>query len=336
MIKKIIVRADGNRKIGIGHITRCIYFIENIKKFYDAIFCFTKKPLIKEYLISRNYSTHEIDPNLSLDQEINNLLDFSPDLVILDVRDKPNEYYKSYAENFDKVLRFDDSSETINIYSDLYLNYNLYTEDIKFNLKNNQCELFFGPKYYILNPIFKKYKRYKRKFKKRAKNILLTMGGGDPKNLTTKIINSIIDIKDIHIDTILGKLYEKNNEIELLKRNYPNKLSIFTNINNMPKMMVKNDLIITTGGNTSFEAAYMGIPGILINQIELQALNAEKYQQKKIFKSGEIGENLSEERIRDLIDDLIESKQVRRELSENGRKLLKSEGIIKVIEKFMN
>ena len=38
----------------------------------------------------------------------------------------------------------------------------------------------------------------------------------------------------------------------------------------------------------------------------MQALTAEKYQQKKIFNSGAIGEILSEERIRDLIDSLLE------------------------------
>ena len=336
MKKKIIVRADGNSKIGIGHITRCIYFIENIKGISDIVYCFTKNSLIKEFLISRDYSTYEIEPNLLIEQEMNRLLSLSPDLLILDIRDKPNEYYKSFSKNFEKVLRFDDSSKSISIYSNFYLNYNLYAEEIKFNLNNSNCELFLGPEYYILNPIFKKYENYERIFKKRARNILLTMGGGDPKDLTVKILNSIIEIKDIHINTILGKLYSKVNEIKILKRNSPDKLSIFYDVNNMPEMMAKNDLIITTGGNTSFEAAYMGIPGVLINQIELQALNAEKYQQKKIFKSGALGEKLNEETIRDLVEDIIESQQVRKELSENGRKLLKSEGIIKVIEKIMN
>ena len=168
MKKQIIVRADGNSKIGIGHIARCIYFLENIKKKHEAVFCFTENSLIKEFLISRKYSSHEIDPKLSLDQEIDKLLDFSSGFVILDVRNKPNEYHKSYSENFDNVLRFDDSSEPINLYANQYLNYNLYAKDVKFNLKNNKCKLYLGPKYYILNPSFKKYVDFKRLFEKKG------------------------------------------------------------------------------------------------------------------------------------------------------------------------
>lgn len=336
MPKKILVRADGDSRLGIGHITRCMYFIKSIKENFEIIFIFKKNSQIKEFLISHNHKIQELKPNLSLHEEINILLNFSSDLLILDIRGKNDNYYSTYSENFKKVLRFDDSDKSINIYSNYYLNYNLYAEDIDFNMQNKNCELFLGPKYYILNPIYYKFKNYETKFNKKAKNILITMGGGDPKNLTKKITESLVKLKEIHLNVILGSLYERSDEIEELKKDYPNKISIFNNIKNMPDMMVKNDLIIGTGGNTSFEAAYMGIPGILINQITLQVLNAAKYEEKRIFRNSGLGEDLSEETIRKITMELMESEQIRREFSENGKNLLKSQKIKTVIEKFIN
>ncbi len=336
MNKKIAIRADGSDQIGIGHITRCMHFIENLRKSYHVVFFFKRNPLIKEFLASNNYFTHELDPDFIVEEEIEEILKNSSELLILDVRDQNDDYYKKYNEKFNKVLRFDDSDKSISIYSDLYLNYNLYAEDIDFNLINKECELFLGPDYYILNPLFKKYKNYKKKIKKKAENILITMGGGDPKNLTIKIINAIVDKGSINLNIILGNLYENFEEIRDLQKKFPKKISIYTNISNMPEMMARNDLIICTGGNTSFEAVYMGIPGVLINQIHLQALNAKKFEERNIFMNGGLGENLREEDIYKMILSIIESKELRNEFIENGKKLIQQGGIKTVIEKFIN
>jgi len=336
MTKKIIVRADGGFNEGLGHITRCIYFIKNFNSSFDVIFCIKQNPEVKEFLTAQYYSVYEINPNISINEEIDYLVSLSSDLLILDVRNKINLFFKRCAEKFNKVLRFDDSDRNISIYSKYYLNYNLYAENIDFDVINKDGKLFLGPKYYILNPSFKEYENYERSFRKRAKNILITMGGSDPKNLTTKIVKSIIKLKDIHLNVVLGKLYEYYGEIESLKNNFKDKISIYKNIDNMPEMMAKNEIIIGTGGNTSFEAAYMGLPGILINQIDLQARNSKNYEEKKIFCDGGLGEAKTEGEILDLVKKLIDSKEIRMNLSENGKNLVSYQGIKSVIEKFIN
>lgn len=216
------------------------------------------------------------------------------------------------------------------------MNYNLYSIDINFNVRNKDCELFLGPNYYVLNPSFKKYKNYKRSFSSKARYILLTMGGGDPMNLTIKIAKALVGLKNIHLNIVLGKLYNGLSQIERLQGQFPKKISIFKNINNMHEMMAKNDLIIGTGGNTSFEAAYMGLPGVLINQIDLQELNGVKYEENGIFKNLGLGENVSKYEIKKSVQSLIEDEKTRRKFSYNGKNLVKADGIDVIIEKFIN
>ena len=336
MSRKIVIRADGNRNIGIGHITRCLYFIENLQENFKIIFCFIKNSLIKDFLLSHNQLTCELESGVSLEQELDTLSDFSSDKVILDIRNRSDDYYRRYSETFENILRFDDSDKSINIYSNLYLNYNLYSENINFNIINKENKLFLGPKYYILNPIFRKFEESKRFFQSKQKKILISMGGGDPKNLTIKITKAIINLEDIHLIIILGGLFKNYKEIESLKNENPRKITIYYNINNMPELMFESDIIIGTGGNISFEAAYMGVPGILINQIELQNQNGIRYEQKGIFKNGGLGENLLELDIRNLVMHLIRSEDIRRKFSKNGRELFKSEGLKEVIKEFLS
>ncbi len=336
MSKKLLIRADGDTQIGIGHITRCLYFVETIKNSCNTIFLIKENSQIKEYITQRNYLVDEIPSNLSLNEEIDTLLSKSADLLIIDLLNKDDLYYQKCAKNFDKVLRFDDSHKIINIFSHFYLNYNLYSENVNYNIINEDCILFLGPKYYILNPVFRKYENYKRSFRSKARNILLTMGGGDPKNLTLKIAKAIINLEDIYLDIILGKLFKRPDEIEELKNRFPDKISIYKDVNNIPEMMARNDLIIGTGGNTSFEAAFMGLPGVLINQINLQGLNAEKYEEKRIFKNGGLGDDIGEEEIRVLVENLVRSKQLRKEFHKNGKKLISINWVDLVIDKFLN
>lgn len=336
MKPKIVVRADGNNLIGMGHITRCLHFVENLKGKFYIIFFFKKNPRLKEYLNICNYNSFELDSDITLKEEIDIVTENSSNLLILDIRDEDNKYYKTYCNAYNKTLQFDDSSQEITIFSDLYLNYNLYSENIKLVLKNKDCKLYLGPRYYILNPVFKRFENYKRTFDRSAKNILITMGGADPKNLTIKIIKALIKLENIQINIILGKLFQKFDEIEQIKNKFSSKISIFPDIKNMEEFMLKNDLIITTGGNTSFEAAFVGIPGILINQIELQNQNGIKYDEKSIFINLGLGEKIHENEIKNAVINLIQSKNLRKNLSKNGKTLNVSSNINKVIEEFIN
>ena len=336
MSRKIIIRVDGNPQIGIGHITRCLYFFDNIKENFKAIFYITENPQIKEYIKSRDYLVYELKKNISLKEEMKKLADISTQLLILDLRNKPESYFKQSSENFEKILRFDDLNMPINIYSNFYLNYNLYSDKINFNLKNKDTELFLGPKYYILNPIFKKFKNYTRTFNSKAKNILITMGGGDPNKSTIKVTNSIININDIHLNIILGKLFQNFNEINLLKTTFPSKITIYHDIKNMEEMMINNDIIISSGGNTSFEAAYMGIPGIHINQNKLQSQNSVIYNQIGAFMDLGIGEQLIKEEIRDGVKKLISSNDLRKKMYYHCKELEISKKIGTVIQKFIS
>ncbi len=207
---------------------------------------------------------------------------------------------------------------------------------MSYTIKNNDSELFLGPTYYILNPIFKKFENYYRTFTSKARNILITMGGGDQKNLTIKVSESIVNMKNIHLNIILGKLFQNFSEIEMLKTKNPSKITIYQDINNMEELMKENDIIISTGGNTSFEAAYMGIPGILINQNDLQSQNSILYNEKGVFIDLGVGQKLPNKDIRKKVEEFTNSKELRKKMNSNSKKMQISKDISIVIESIIS
>ncbi len=335
MKKKLLIRVDANSLIGIGHVTRCLHFANNFKN-YEIYFFIKKNTRIKEFISSYNYRVIELQNDFSKNEELEILTSYSSNLLILDIRGEKDDYYKDFSEKFKKILRFDDSINSINIYSDFYLNYNLYSENIKFSAVNEKCNLFLGPKYYVINPIFTKYENYKKLIRDHVENILITMGGSDPKNLTLKIIETIVNLPNIHLNVVLGKLYTNFDKINLLKKGFDSKITLFHDIHDMPEKMTNNDLIITSGGNTSFEAAFMGIPGTLINQNELQLKNSIMYDKKGTFLDLGMGEKLLKEVIRERIKKLLLSKDLRYKMYHKCKELEISQDIGTVIKKFIS
>jgi UDP-2,4-diacetamido-2,4,6-trideoxy-beta-L-altropyranose hydrolase len=334
MVEKILIRADGNKKIGIGHITRCVHLTSYFNRKNEFIFFIKKNSQIKNFLQRKNFKVRQLENSNKIEEEIKHLKKESGNKVILDIKNKEDKYYSNYSENFKKVLRIDDSHKTINLFCTFYLNYNLYCKKEYLNLYNKNIKCYLGPEYFILNPLFLKYQNMKRNIKRKSKNILITMGGSDPNNLTIKIIKALVNIKEIKLNVILGKLFKKRNDIEKIRKLNPQKISKFIDIDNMYEMMLKNDLFIGTGGNTSFEAAFMGIPGILINQTPLQNYNGISYAKKGVFKNLGLGSKLKRNLIEEEIKKITNSQDIRRKMYRNARKLNISTGIKKIITKF--
>ncbi len=113
MKELIAVRADANAWLGMGHITRCLCVVNNLKKFYIITFYLKENRLVKQFINLQGYNVLELKSDLTLQDELDILTAKSPRNLILDIRGESNKYYSTYAEKFDNILRIDDNYENI-------------------------------------------------------------------------------------------------------------------------------------------------------------------------------------------------------------------------------
>ena len=79
---------------------------------------------------------------------------------------------------------------------------------------------------------------------------------------------------------------------------------------------------ISAGGTSSYEFSYFGIPNIIISIADNQLAISDEFDKQNISIYLGRKEQFSSENLKNKVKELIEDSQLRRKLSENGKKLV--------------
>ena len=250
--QKIAFYVNGNNKRGVGHIYRAL-------ELADEFYC---KPDIY-YDINQTErkvfgeTTHnligldgigELLPILKekqYDVFINDILTTSIDYMIAVRQSMPNA----------KIVNFEDDGEGI------------YKADLVINALYQNSELPYihtGDKYYIASKLFMFYEPLQ--IKQEVKTVFISFGGADPQNYSDRLLNIVSKPKYEHLNFIVVLGRAKLNIEELMEYNkYPN-IEVLFDIKNMPEIMSKCDIGVTSRGRTGYELAILGITSIAMAQ----------------------------------------------------------------------
>ena len=88
----------------------------------------------------------------------------------------------------------------------------------------------------------------------------------DPQNYTDRLLNIINkdEYKKYNFTVVVGRA--KKNVETLLKYNEKENIRVLFDVTNMPELMSKCDIAITSRGRTGYELAMLGIPSIAMAQ----------------------------------------------------------------------
>jgi len=287
----LFLRCDSTSQIGTGHIMRCIALAQAWQdeggKVIFISHCESEKlreRILKEGfdLILINYPhPHPSDLEQTL-STINNFSHFSfhhsAPWLVLDGYHFTPEYQKVIRDAGIRLLVIDDMNHLPYYHADIILNQNIYAGDLKYNCDSN-TKLLLGTKYVLLRREFLKYRDFKREIPEKAKKILVTMGGADPDNVTSKVIQALnlLNDSELEVKIIIGPsnphVESIRNELALSSFNFHLLHSVD---DDMPALMAWADLAISGAGSTVWELVFMGLPIITIAVAENQKQVAEK------------------------------------------------------------
>ena len=154
-----------------------------------------------------------------------------------------------------KIVNFEDEGEGASN-ADLVFNA-LYADGIASNV-------YGGEKYYIAPKIFLMYNPIK--IAETVKNVFISFGGADPQNYTDRLLKIISKEKYKKYNFVIALGRAKQNVDELLKYNEYENIEVLFDVNNMPELMSKCDISMTSRGRTAYELAMLGIPPIVLSQ----------------------------------------------------------------------
>jgi spore coat polysaccharide biosynthesis predicted glycosyltransferase SpsG len=187
---------------------------------------------------------------------------------------------------------------------------------------------------------FLEQKKVVEKSKGRPRNILVTLGGADPDNITLKIVRALLrmELEEVKLDIVLGP---SNPNTEVLEREIEEaRKSGLTSMEamrlhrhgNMPELMARADVAISAGGSTCWELCFLGKPFIVIIATENQRDIALGLDQAGVARCLGWHYEVTERQIHDHLESLINDNSLRREMSANGQALVDGKGRLRVLQ----
>lgn len=254
--KRIVFVVTGYPAVGLGHVYRALTLAHDITDHRVLFLCTKESELAVNRILEKDYMTVLQSGTL-----LEDVLKMEPDLVVNDILDTDYEYVAALKERGIKVVNFEDSGAGADA-ADLVVCALYYQND------ELPDKYLYGSQYFCLRDEF--FDAKKRRFHKRARNLLITFGGTDPGNLTLQALNSVQNICEqkgikIFIVTGPGYLHQEQFLTYLQNMTYRN-IEYFHKTGIMSSIMEKADLAISSAGRTVYELAHMRVPAIIMSQ----------------------------------------------------------------------
>lgn len=300
--KRIILRTDGEERLGMGHIYRCLSIAYHLTG-HEILFVTKKNAVLGVEKIKGSFFPMRQIENETDMYEI--VKEFRPDIVVNDILNTSKSYMLELRKNVDRIVNFEDMGDGAEL-ADCVINA-VYEDDKKPNHYTGFEYFFIRDEFFEVAP---------KEFSNEVKNIVVLFGGSDPSNLTSKVYEIFQEISEIfpqiefHIITGFGYRYKNEIDDDLEHHIY-----IHNDVKLVSRYLQRADLAITSQGRTIYELAYMGVPTIVLAQNKRETEHIFASMTNGFINLG-IGKQIEKDMIKNTIEWLIHTPMVRREMRE--------------------
>ena len=335
--KTLLIRADANAEIGVGHVMRCMALAQAWQKAGGrAIFALAAGSELEERIRSEgaDFETIHATPGTREDaaQTAQLCAGLHADWLAIDGYHFPVEYRRSARTLPACLLLFDDDAQDERCDCDLALN-----PDPDAVLRSPaDCETvqLRGPQYALLRREFLEHRRERPSIRETARRILITLGGGDSHNVTQQVFDALERLHDLDLDVtvIVGASYPYVGQLAAALRPSRLKATLLQNVDNMPELMSRADLAISAGGGTCYELAFMQVPMFLLTMARNhEAAVAAFASAGAAFNVGWFS-SLNPEGLADLLRRVVCDRELRAGFVEKAARLVDGNGVNRVID----
>ena len=254
----VLIRADGNEKIGSGHIMRT-KSIANELKGLGAKVLYALADERGKRLINNEFQSVVLSSNYEcLDDEINALSSVVKEqkikLILLDSYFVTPKYFKE-LKKLAKVAYIDDL-DAFAYECEALINYGAFFDKNEYKARQNLAKKhFLGSEFAPLRAEFRNsQKSYKNTQKKQ---VLLTTGNTDLLGIMPRLLEAFLSdesLKNLEFLAISGAFNEHENKLLALSAKHKN-IKVLKSPENMAQIMAEADFVLSAGGSTLYELA---------------------------------------------------------------------------------
>lgn len=306
---RIAIRSDASSTMGSGHVMRCKTLADELRtRGAEILFICREHPgnlidmLKKEgYRVAALPDGESAGPSADEDADASlKILDnWKPDWMIVDHYGIAIEWERRIRKQAAKIFVIDDLADRQHD-CDLLLDQNAHEDPAGryWGKIPDTCTRLFGPRYALLRNEFRAAKRHLTRQKGPVGRILVSFGGADFADDTTRVLNMLDrpEFSALEADIVIGPGHRNKNEIASLCSRNPSR-HLHCGTQDMAGLMAGADLAIGAGGITTWERIYLGLPAFARatapNQVEALEYLARLGQIKLWRDTDELAELLA-------------------------------------------
>lgn len=310
---KMVIRTDASYQIGTGHVMRCLTLakalvekdanvqficrdhagnlIDKIQNEGFKVFTLTTRHGER---LPNGHLAHAEWLSVTQQQDAQDcqpiLEQINPDWLIVDHYAIDQAWQLSLKPYYQKLMVIDDLGDRDHL-CDLLLDQNYGSTSEKYqNRVPNDCNVLAGSNYALLRPEFAQSREtsLKRRAKNQeVKNLLVTLGGVDPENVTEKVLKQLAKTSLnplTQITVVMGATAPHLASVQQQAQTMPYKTTVKTNVSNMAEIMANADLAIGAAGATTWERCCLGLPTIQMVVAENQRQIAQALANDEAIK----------------------------------------------------
>jgi UDP-2,4-diacetamido-2,4,6-trideoxy-beta-L-altropyranose hydrolase len=231
-----------------------------------------------------------------------------------------------------KLLFVDDNVHAETYSADLVLNQNIHANASLYAKREPSTRLLLGPRYAMLRREFRRWRNWQREIPRRGRKVLVTMGGSDPNNVTTRVIEAIRQLANPGLETAV-LVGGSNPHLCSVQASLPKEsMRLITDADNVAEWMTWADVAVAGAGTTIWEMCFLGLPSILLVLADNQQGAAAAADKMGFAWSVGSGTEMTASVIAGKLTELFNSSDQRTSQSEKGQTLVDGRGAERVVD----
>ncbi|MBV9295419.1 MAG: UDP-2,4-diacetamido-2,4,6-trideoxy-beta-L-altropyranose hydrolase [Acidobacteriaceae bacterium] len=333
----LVIRADAGPRIGHGHFMRCLALGQAWRdrggevQFITA--CSNEKLL--SYLDEEDFGVIQLEnayPATCDSKATRELMKSLPEgWLVIDGYHFDCAYEKEVSGPGWRLMIVDDTATDRHYFPDVIFNQNLHAPKLHYACER-ETKLLLGAKYILLRREFLEWRAWRRNIPEKARKVLVTLGGSDPENTTSKVIRALqaSELNGIEATIVAGANNPRFGEIEDTIRSSGVQARLVQEAK-MPELMAWADVAISGAGSTCWELAFLGTPALVLIASENQAPIAAELDAAGVAKSLGWQKAVSIEALTRELASLLADSERRAEMSRRGKELVDGYGAERVV-----
>ncbi len=335
-ISTLCIRADAGARMGVGHMMRCLALAEAWKLRGGLVVVLThaEAPALLQRLREGGLEVQPLQAAQGSLEEAAEVVSFAAKYhakwIVLDGYHFTSNYCLALKAFGLRLLIIDDLANIDLSAADILLNQNAYA---KLEMYPATSRLLLGSQYALLRREFLPWRSQRGPEPEDAHHVLITLGGGDPDNVTLRVLNLLAGMTDrrLVVKVIVGAT---NPHLESLRAALlmNHEVEVLVNPSNLPQLMSRAHVSISAAGSSCWELACLGLPMLLIISADNQRGIAAHLEEMGLAVCLGWHEDFPKVGTLKCLCDFLEDAPRRRRMSEEARFLVDGRGARRVVE----